>query len=51
MRLTQDMLTKIIDGEDFIFLTNYNSTKSRQFESNNNIAALFFGIKLIYRLE
>tara|TARA_B100002019_G_scaffold265312_1_gene254768 strand:- start:6110 stop:6706 length:597 start_codon:yes stop_codon:yes gene_type:complete len=37
---------KIIDGKDFIFFTNYNSTKSRQFESNNNIAALFFWNKI-----
>lgn len=34
-------LKKIID-KDFIFFTNYNSNKSKQFESNNNIAALFF---------
>lgn len=33
---------KIIDGNHFIFFSNYNSKKSKQFESNNNIAALFF---------
>lgn len=33
---------KIINGEDFIFFSNYNSHKSKQFESNNNIAVLIF---------
>ena len=33
---------KIIDGKDFIFFSNYNSKKSIQFQSNNNIAALFY---------
>lgn len=33
---------KIIDGKNFIFFSNYNSKKSRQFSSNNKIAALFF---------
>lgn len=33
---------KIIDGKDFIFFSNYNSKKSKQFLSNDNIAALFF---------
>lgn len=33
---------KMIDGTDFIFFSNYNSKKAKQFISNNNIAALFF---------
>ena len=37
---------KSIDQKDFIFFSNYNSNKSRQFQSNNNIAALFFWNKI-----
>jgi pyridoxamine 5'-phosphate oxidase len=33
---------KVINGKDFIFFSNYNSQKSKQFQSNNNIAALCF---------
>lgn len=33
---------KIVDGKDFIFFSNYNSKKAKQFLSNDNIAALFF---------
>ena len=33
---------KTIDKKSFIFFSNYNSTKSKQFKSNNKIAALFF---------
>ena len=33
---------KIINGKDFIFFSNYNSQKSRQFALNNNIAVLIF---------
>ena len=46
--------------KDFIFFSNYNSKKARQFESNKNIAALFYWNKIntqirmkakIYKLE
>ena len=33
---------KYIDGEDWIFFTNYSSPKSIQFESNNQVACIFF---------
>jgi pyridoxamine 5'-phosphate oxidase len=33
---------KIISGKEFIFFSNYNSEKSKQFLSNNNIAVLIF---------
>lgn len=33
---------KIVDNEDFIFFTNYNSPKSKQFHNNNQISACFF---------
>lgn len=33
---------KIINGKEFIFFSNYNSEKSKQFLSNNNIAVLIF---------
>ena len=33
---------KIINGKDFIFFSNYDSNKSKQFISNNNIAALIY---------
>ena len=33
---------KIIDGENFIFFTNYESPKSKQFEEHNQISALIF---------
>jgi len=33
---------KIVDGEDFIFFSNYNSPKSIQFKSHDQIAALIF---------
>lgn len=33
---------KIIEEKNFIFFSNYNSSKAKQFKSNNNISALFF---------
>lgn len=33
---------KIVDNNNFIFFTNYNSPKSREFLSHNNIAAILF---------
>ena len=33
---------KIIEQNNFIFFSNYNSKKAKQFELNRNIAALFF---------
>lgn len=33
---------KFIDNENFIFFTNYNSTKSIEFESHSQISAIFF---------
>ena len=33
---------KIIDNKDFVFFTNYNSPKSIQFNSHNQISAIFF---------
>ena len=33
---------KIIDNDEFIFFTNYNSPKSVEFYSHNQIAAVFF---------
>jgi len=33
---------KIIDGENFIFFSNYESPKSRQFQEHNQISALLF---------
>lgn len=33
---------KIIDGENFIFFSNYDSPKSKQFEEHNQISALLF---------
>ena len=33
---------KYINGEDWIFFTNYSSPKSAQFESNNQVACIFF---------
>ena len=33
---------KIIDGNEFIFFTNYNSPKSLAFSSHNQISALLF---------
>ena len=32
----------MIEEENFIFFSNYNSKKAQQFYMNNNIAALFF---------
>ena len=37
---------KTIDEKNFIFFSNYNSEKAHQFESNKNIAALFFWNKI-----
>ena len=51
---------KMMKEKDFIFFSNYNSKKARQFESNKNIAALFYWNKIntqirmkakIYKLE
>ena len=42
---------KIVDGEDFIFFSNYNSPKSIQFKSHDQIAALIFGMNSIHRFE
>tara|TARA_B100000579_G_C22800440_1_gene839493 strand:+ start:639 stop:1235 length:597 start_codon:yes stop_codon:yes gene_type:complete len=33
---------KIIDDEQFIFFTNYNSPKSREFEKHNQVSVVFF---------
>jgi pyridoxamine 5'-phosphate oxidase len=33
---------KIIDGENFIFFSNYESPKSKQFDEHNQISALIF---------
>ena len=33
---------KIIDGEDFIFFSNYESPKSKQFDEHNQVSALIF---------
>ena len=33
---------KFIDGKNFIFFSNYNSPKSREFDTHNQISALFF---------
>ena len=33
---------KIVDNEDFIFFTNYNSSKAEEFNSHNQIAALIY---------
>ena len=33
---------KIVDNSNFIFFTNYNSPKSKEFLSHNNIAAILF---------
>jgi pyridoxamine 5'-phosphate oxidase len=33
---------KMIDGENFIFFSNYESPKSKQFEEHNQISALIF---------
>jgi pyridoxamine 5'-phosphate oxidase len=33
---------KMIDGENFIFFSNYKSPKSKQFEEHNQISALIF---------
>ena len=33
---------KIIDGENFIFFSNYESPKSKQFEEHNQISALIY---------
>lgn len=37
---------KTIEEKDFIFFSNYNSKKAHQFESNRNIAALFYWNKI-----
>ena len=37
---------KMIEGDNLIFFSNYNSKKAEQFLSNNNIAALFFWNKI-----
>ena len=39
MKLTQDLLTKFIDVNDF-FLHNYDSPKSQAFSTNSQISAL-----------
>lgn len=33
---------KIIDGEDLIFFSNYNSPKSQEFDAHNQISAVIF---------
>ena len=33
---------KIVDNEDFIFFSNYNSTKASEFNSHNQVAVSFF---------
>ena len=33
---------KIIDGEDFIFFSNYESPKSKQFKSHSQITTIFY---------
>ena len=33
---------KLIDGEDFIFFSNYNSPKARQYDSHNQISISIF---------
>ena len=33
---------KIVDDKKFIFFTNYNSPKAKQFSNNKNVSALFF---------
>ena len=33
---------KIIDGDSFIFFTNYNSSKAKEFLSHNDIATILF---------
>ena len=42
---------KIVDNKEFIFFSNYNSPKSTQFESHDQISALIFGIQLMSKLE
>ena len=37
---------KIIDDEQFIFFTNYNSPKSREFEKHNQVSVVFFWNKI-----
>lgn len=37
---------KIIDDEEFIFFTNYNSPKSHQFNEHNQISAIIFWDKI-----
>ena len=37
---------KIIDDKEFIFFTNYNSPKSRQFNEHNQISAIIFWEKI-----
>ena len=37
---------KIIDNEEFIFFTNYNSPKSIQFQEHNQIAGVFYWQKI-----
>ena len=36
---------KIVDNEDFIFFSNYQSPKAKQFESHNQISALIYWSK------
>ena len=36
---------KFINGNKFIFFTNYNSPKSLAFSSHNQIVGLFFGLQ------
>ena len=42
---------KFVDGNEFIFFSNYNSPKSVAINSHNNISALFIGPPLLFRLE
>ena len=37
---------KIIDDEQFIFFTNYNSPKSKEFEKHNQVSVVFFWNKI-----
>ena len=37
---------KIVDNEDFIFFSNYQSPKAKQFESHDQISALIYWSKI-----
>ena len=42
---------KFIKGAEFIFFSNYEGPKANQFDKNPKISAIFFGIKLIHKLN